>query len=285
MAHRDWQDLTSDIALVATDLDGTLIRSDQTVSDFTIDTFRRARAQDLPIIFVTGRPPRWMAPVAEATQHHGLAVCANGALVIDLVTQRVVESDPISPEVIDEIVTTLRAEVPGVAFAAEWADDGAHDESFGYEPTYVTRYENLAARQEVDVREFTRGKSVVKLLARSNEPHDHVDTFLGLAATHIEHLADITHSDSTDTLLEMSAYGVSKGSTLARLAGELGIGPANVAAAGDMPNDVSMIRWAGAGLGIQDGHDWVIEAADALIPGPHDDGIARFVAAALDKRL
>jgi hydroxymethylpyrimidine pyrophosphatase-like HAD family hydrolase len=52
-----------------------------------------------------------------------------------------------------------------------------------------------------------------------------------------------------------------------------------------MPNDVSMIRWAGAGLGIQDGHDWVIEAADALIPGPYDDGIARFVAAALDKRL
>ena len=225
-----------------------------------------------------------MLPVAEATQHHGLAVCANGALVIDLVTQRVVESDPISPDTVDEIVTILRAEVPGVAFAAEWVDDETGDEPFGYEPTYITRYENLAARREVDVREFTRGRSVVKLLARSNEPHDHVDTFLGLAAAHIEHLADITHSDSADTLLEMSAFGVSKGATLARLAGELGISATQVAAAGDMPNDVSMIRWAGAGLGIQDGHDWVIEAADALIPGPHDDGIGRFVAAVLDQR-
>ena len=284
MAHRDWQDLTSGIQLMATDLDGTLIRSDQTVSDFTVETFRRARGAGLPIIFVTGRPPRWMAPIAEATGHHGLAVCANGALVIDLVTQKVVESDPLSPEVIDEIVTTLRAEVPGVAFAAEWVDDISGDEPFGYEPTYITRYENFAARRDVEVREFTRGKSVVKLLARTTEPQDHVDTFLRVAAGHIEHLADITHSDSTDTLLEMSAYGVSKGSTLARLAGELGIAAEHVAAAGDMPNDVSMITWAGAGLGIQDGHHWVIDVADALIPGPHDDGIAQFVSAVLDQR-
>lgn len=283
MAHRDWQELTSGIRLMATDLDGTLLREDQTVSDFTIETFRRARAMDFPIIFVTGRPPRWIDPVAQATQHHGLAVCANGALVVDLVTQRVVESDPLSPEVIDEIVSTLRAEVPGVAFAAEWVGETPDEEPFGYEPTYVTRYENHAARRDVDVREFTRGKRVVKILARSNEPHDHVDTFLGLAAAHIEHLADITHSDSTDTLLEMSAYGVSKGATLARLAGEYGIPATAVAAAGDMPNDVSMISWAGAGLGVQGGHDWVLEAADALIPGPHEDGIAHFVATVLDE--
>ena len=284
MAHRDWQELTAGIHLMATDLDGTLIRSDQTVSDFTVETFRRARAMNFPIIFVTGRPPRWIAPVAEVTQHHGLAVCANGAIVVDLVTQRVVESDPIAPEIVDEIVTILRAEVPGVAFAAEWVGMTPDEEPFGYEPTYVTRYENQAARREVDIREFTRGKSVVKILARTSESHDHVDTFLGLAAEHIEHLADITHSDSTDTLLEMSAFGVSKGSTLARLAGELGIASTNVAAAGDMPNDVSMITWAGAGLGIQGGHEWVLEAADAVIPGPHEDGIAQFVAAVLDRQ-
>ena len=284
MAHRDWHELTSGIHLMATDLDGTLIRTDQTVSQYTIDTFRRAREMDFPIIFVTGRPPRWIGPVAEATQHHGLAVCANGAIVVDLVTQRVVESDPIAPEIVDEIVTILRAEVPGVAFAAEWVGLTPDEEPFGYEPTYVTRYENNDARREVDVREFTRGKSVVKILARTSETHDHVDTFLGLAAEHIEHLADITHSDSTDTLLEMSAFGVSKGATLARLAGELGIAAQHVAAAGDMPNDVSMITWAGAGLGIEGGHEWVLEAADAVIAGPHEDGIAHFVAAVLEKQ-
>ncbi len=283
MSHQDWHELTSGIQLMATDLDGTLIRPDQTVSDFTVETFRHARAMDFPIIFVTGRPPRWIGPVAEVTQHHGLAVCANGALVVDLVTQRVVESDPIAPEVVEEIVSILRAEVPGVAFAAEWVGLTPDEEPFGYEPTYVTRYENMAARRDTDVREFTRGKSVVKLLARTSEPQDHVDTFLGLAAEHIEHLTDITHSDSTDTLLEMSAFGVSKGATLARLAGELGIPAPAVAAAGDMPNDVSMISWAGVGLGVDGGHEWVMKAADAIIPGPQDDGIGQFVAAVLDQ--
>jgi hydroxymethylpyrimidine pyrophosphatase-like HAD family hydrolase len=50
-----------------------------------------------------------------------------------------------------------------------------------------------------------------------------------------------------------------------------------------MPNDVSMITWAGAGLGVEGGHEWVLQAADALIPGPQEDGIGHFVAAVLDQ--
>ena len=41
---------------------------------------------------MTGRPPRWMAPVAEATGHAGVAVCANGALLYDLHTETVLAS-------------------------------------------------------------------------------------------------------------------------------------------------------------------------------------------------
>ena len=48
---------------------------------------RRSQGRGVPVVFVTGRPPRWMAQVAERTGHTGLAVCANGALVYDLRTR------------------------------------------------------------------------------------------------------------------------------------------------------------------------------------------------------
>ena len=65
----DWLDLAAGISLVATDLDGTLLRPDTTVSAFTVDTLARARAAGLPVVVVTGRPPRWIVPVAAATGH------------------------------------------------------------------------------------------------------------------------------------------------------------------------------------------------------------------------
>ena len=80
MTDRDWRDLASGIACVATDLDGTLLRPDTTVSAATVDTLARARAASLPVVFVTGRPPRWIVPVALATGHSGLGIGANGAL-------------------------------------------------------------------------------------------------------------------------------------------------------------------------------------------------------------
>ena len=78
--------------VVATDLDGTLVRTDGTVSRRTCEAMRGGRGGRRVLVLVTGRPPRWMAPVAEATGHRGLAVCANGALLYDLHTETVVDA-------------------------------------------------------------------------------------------------------------------------------------------------------------------------------------------------
>ncbi|MDQ1721635.1 MAG: hypothetical protein QOI26_1369, partial [Pseudonocardiales bacterium] len=75
------------IKLLASDLDGTLLRSDNTVSQATRDALAAAEAAGLIVVFVTGRPPRWLHEVAEATGHRGVAVSANGALTYDLHTE------------------------------------------------------------------------------------------------------------------------------------------------------------------------------------------------------
>ena len=71
------------IKLFATDLDGTLLRPDHTVSDFTRDTIRRAVDAGIKVVFATGRPTRWLPPVIEETMHNDTIIAANGALIVD----------------------------------------------------------------------------------------------------------------------------------------------------------------------------------------------------------
>ena len=73
--------------MIASDIDGTLLRTDGTMSERTVRALRDAEDTGLTVVLCTGRPPRWMKPIAEVTGHTGLAVCANGAIVYELHTE------------------------------------------------------------------------------------------------------------------------------------------------------------------------------------------------------
>ena len=64
--------------LVATDLDGTLLRPDGSVSERT----REALRNGVDVVYATGRPPRWLPEVYEATGFEPITICANGALTL-----------------------------------------------------------------------------------------------------------------------------------------------------------------------------------------------------------
>jgi Cof subfamily protein (haloacid dehalogenase superfamily) len=251
--------------LVASDLDGTLVRSDQTVSPRTRDVLARVEESGALFVMVTGRPPRWMAPVADQTGHRGLAVCANGALVYDLHTEQVVRSSPIAPQAAADVVEALRRDVPGIAFAVEKGLDG-----FGREPSYVPRWDNgevLVAPVEELI-----AAGVVKLLARHEELGS--DDLLARARACLGDSVETTHS-STDGLLEISAAGVSKASGLASLAAEWGVAAEEVVAFGDMPNDLPMLAWAGLAVGMANAHPEVLAAVDEVTASNDDDGVAQ----------
>jgi hydroxymethylpyrimidine pyrophosphatase-like HAD family hydrolase len=88
------------------------------------------------------------------------------------------------------------------------------------------------------------------------------------------HLAEFTHSNSTDGLLEISAAGVSKAAALARFCDERGIGREDVVAFGDMPNDLPMLEWAGHGVAVANAHPEVLAAADEVTATNDDGGVA-----------
>ncbi|MCW2571407.1 MAG: Cof-like hydrolase [Frankiales bacterium] len=217
------------------------------------------------LVLVTGRPPRWMPPIVEATGHHGVAVCANGALIYDLHTATVVRHTLLSVAALAEIVAALQRDLPGIAFAVE-----RHDTGFAHEPSYRPRWDSSDAKSIRPLEELL-SDGAVKLLAR----HDGIAPDVVLATAHrsIGAIASVTHSTS-DGLLEISAKGVSKATGLASLAEEHGIDASEVVAFGDMPNDLPMLTWAGRGIAVANAHPDVLAIADEVTASNDDDGVA-----------
>ncbi|MCW2621924.1 MAG: Cof-like hydrolase [Frankiales bacterium] len=251
--------------LVATDLDGTLVGSDGKVSARNAAAVAAVERAGVPFVMVTGRPPRWMAEISRQTAHRGLAICANGALLYDLHTERVLRSSLLEEDVAVEVVTALRMVMPDIAFAVEFADTG-----FGHEPGYVPSYP-WPDRTEAHAEELVVG-GVVKLLAR--RPGMSADALLAAARDAVGDRATFTHS-SADGLLEISATGVTKATGLAAYAEELGILAADVVAFGDMPNDLPLLAWAGTGVAVANAHGDVLAAADEVTGSNDDDGVAQ----------
>lgn len=249
--------------LIATDLDGTAIRSDGTVSPRTAAAFAAVERNGAMLVFVTGRPPRWMHTVAGAVGNRGLAICANGALVYDLHTERTVESHLIAPEIVIETMARLRARLPELAFSAEYEDGFAYESDFT-----LGGWDRPAAMRPAKA---LTDRPCAKLLAL--HPAMNPDVFFRLALDLVGDLVTPTHS-SGRAMLEMSATGVTKASALADLAARNAIKAADVVAFGDMPNDLPMLLWAGTSYAVANAHPDVLAAVDYRTAANNDDGVA-----------
>lgn len=258
--------------LVATDLDGTLVRADGTVSDYTRGVLEELERRGVPVVFVTGRPLRWAEDVFEYVGGHGLAIVSNGALVWDVARNAVHLTRPIQPELGLAVCRELRAALPGTTYAVETLS------GIGLESEFLERHPVPDGARRAPIEELF-SEPALKLLARHEEltPQE----FWDLAEETVLGRLVITWS-SASALLEISAAGVTKASTLALLCEDLGIGAEDVIAFGDMPNDLPMLSWAGTAYAMAGAHPTVVEAAGHRAPGHDDDGVAQVLAGVFD---
>jgi Cof subfamily protein (haloacid dehalogenase superfamily) len=257
--------------LVATDLDGTLLRSDLTISARTLATLRRATAEGTLVALVTGRPVRWMGLVYEQLGAQVPAVCANGAVVYDPTADRSLHVTPIQPEVLADICAQIRATVPEAFFAVEIDED----RSMRHEAEYPLRWDlaDPAVRPVTSLAELT-SIPAVKLLVRAGDRDP--DQFYEVIAGCLGGLAEATHS-SYSGLVEVSAAGVTKAAGLAWLCERHQVTAAEVVAFGDMPNDLPMLAWAGRGVAVANAHAAVLAVADEVTGSNDADGVAAYL--------
>lgn len=253
--------------LIATDLDGTIVSHSGVISQRTIDVFLKAHDLGIKVFFVTGRPPRWMAEIREAFGIGG-AICANGAMLYDLLNDIVLEEWLIPVEAQQETVKRLRASIPNVSFAIE-----SH-EYYQREKAYIPRWDVGLDNVGVENIESILNPPALKMLARCSQQELTSDEMLDIALRELDGIVTVTHSNATDSLLEISAHGVSKGLTLAKIAGRLNIDAADCVAFGDNPNDFSMLGWAGRSFAMGDGHPDGARYAKGVAGPCEADGVA-----------
>ena len=254
--------------LVATDLDGTIVRSDGTISPRTVAALSRAERAGARVVLVTGRPPRFMAAAVTAFGGRGVAICSNGALIYDMRTDSVVSAHLIAPPELGEAAGRLRAAIPGIGLAIESARGLTGDASYE-----AGGWDGGGQIQRLgDAELFAR--PAAKLLGR--HPRLTADEMLALATPALAGIVNVSHSNGS-RLIEISAAGVSKGAALAEVAARQGIAPGAVVAFGDMPNDLSMLAWAGTSYAVANAHPDVLAAVDQVIASNDEDGVAQVI--------
>ncbi|MEU6090937.1 Cof-type HAD-IIB family hydrolase [Streptomyces sp. NPDC047085] len=263
--------MTTTPKLVATDLDGTLLHSDGSLSERTRAALTAASKAGIRIAFVTGRPPRCVPTLLETIGRHHI-IAANGAALYapDATT---IHISPIRSDAATELVPRLRDAVPGVPFAVEY------ETVYGHEPDYPNWSFGTFGTEPVELIDSVEdllapapGRHVLKLLA--HHPTLPLDVFHEQARRSAGNSAETTHSTGL-SLVEFSAPGVTKAATLLAWSSRLGITADEIAAFGDMPNDLPMLKAVGTSYAMANAHPDVLRTARGRTASNDEDGVAQ----------
>lgn len=265
------------IRLLVSDIDGTLVRTDKSLSDTVVTAIRRVAELGVPVSLISARPPSGVYWIAEKIGLKCVLGAFNGATIFRP-DGTIISASHLSPE---QVVNTLaRLERPSVApwlFAdGQWfvtTREGSHVpheiKAAGLEPTICTDFSRL--RDRVD-----------KIVGVSDD-HDL------LVEIEFEIRRDMagsaTVARSQPYYLDITALDGNKGDGLKALAAQFGTPLDAVAVLGDQNNDLPMFALAGLSVAMGQAPQNVREAADHVARSNDDDGVAdaieRFVLPAI----
>jgi Cof subfamily protein (haloacid dehalogenase superfamily) len=260
-------------ALIACDVDGTLFDENETITPRTREAVRAAVAAGAHFVVATGRPPRWIRPVVDALGFAPMAVCANGAVIYDPATDRVVSARTLAVDLLAELAEIATRAIPGAGLAVERIGERAHDTAtpqFVSSPGYEHAWLN-PDNTEVSITDLLSAPAIKLLIRKAGARSADMAAEL---AKHVGIEGDITYS-TNNGLVEIVPLGISKATGVEEIAKPLGISNGEVVAFGDMPNDVPMLLWAGHGVAMANAHPDVLAAADEITAPNNDDGVGR----------
>lgn len=257
--------------LIATDLDGTLLRTDGTVSLRSWLALAGARSRGIPVVAVTGRGPRLLATIRQYVGQQGLAVLAQGGYVVDLATGEELSVSSLPSAVAAKALGLIEDAVGELTIAVEEVGNltGPLRVQTGFRWPFPDPAV-LLHRAEV-----LRGDAL-KVFVRS-PTHDQ-DALLSIALDVLPpDLVEVTHAGLG--FIEICPPGVTKATGLAVAAVRHGVEAAGVLCFGDMPNDLSMFAWAGHAVAVASAHPAVLAAADSVTLSNDEDGVAAYLEA------
>ncbi len=255
------------VDLIATDIDGTMLRSDGTLSNRVKEALHHAHAAGIHVVPSTGRPLLVADDVIQALDLDNYWVFANGAITKHLERDEVVRAYWMDPTVAQGIVVDIRAAMPDAKFAIELEHGVSH------EPGFVERVPMAPYGPAIpDVLDGMHGR-IQKVLVF----HDDLDIDSLFQATDAAIEDDVVPCYTGLEFIEIAAKLTTKATALDALCIDLGVSPSAVAAFGDNHNDVAMLEWAGRAYAMGNASEDAKVAAGNVIETSDDDGLAIIV--------
>ena len=262
--------------LILTDLDGTLLRDDKSLSPANRAALVRAAAQGAEVVVATGRffggIPRELLELPFLRYF----ILMNGAKVYDRREDRVLYRSEIplaQAERVMDLLEPLDCTVDCYQNDVGWMERRYFDHLDYYVTDPVSRAMVRSHRRPVDdLRAQVRagGDTVQKMQAY----FPHLELRPQVMALLRREVPGVVQSISLPTNLELNAAGATKGAALAALCRALGVDPLDTAAFGDGTNDVSMLAAAGVGVAMANGAPETRQAADLVTASNQEDGVA-----------
>jgi hydroxymethylpyrimidine pyrophosphatase-like HAD family hydrolase len=206
----------------------------------------------------------------------GEAICCNGAMLYDLMNDVVLEEWMISVEEQLEVIRRMRIAMPEMSFAVE-SNDHYHRE-IAYVPKWDVGLDNVGIEKIEDAIK----RPALKILGRCSNHEFTSDEMVEVAHRELKDIVTVTHSTSRDSLIEISALNISKGTALAMMAKRLGLTADDCVSFGDNPNDFSMLQWTARSYAMSDGHPDAPLFAKGVAEACTADGVAKIIEELLD---
>jgi Cof subfamily protein (haloacid dehalogenase superfamily) len=254
------------------DMDGTLLRSDHSVSDETIQTIQALTGKGVAVILVSARPFNAVLPTF---RHIGLPASAP---VITLNGSYIVENDTPVFQTMIPLETTVRVTEEVRPFKAtityylqrEWFSEikdawTDHEQKITDIPIQTGPIGSL-------VKDWQLRKTAPNKMMVMGEPDN---------IAHIQkHLRSLYNGrlniyPSKETYLEVMDSRGSKSNAVKYISERLGLAPAEIIAMGDNYNDVEMIQFAGVGVAMGNAPDDIKAVADYVTDTNNNDGVRK----------
>lgn len=277
--------LNRPVAFIATDVDGTLVQSDKTISPASIAALRRAMDMGVKVAIASGRAYNEMFEIFEKLPEMRYFICTNGALVMDRARDICLYRESFDKSLALSLVKKLMAY--GVYVEAYM---GHHIWGMAMPEEQLPYFFNDHVRPLI-LASRTFVPDLLERMVEADRGPEKIQIFFGDPAMEQRILKDFEIREGFDVLqssegnLEFVMLHNTKGTAVEALAKQWRLEPDQVMTIGDSHNDISMLSYADISVAMGNADEIVHQIAHYGTDSNDRDGLAKAVEAVLDENL
>lgn len=262
--------------ILALDIDGTLLNTKKEITPAVGGAIAALQDRGIPVLIASGRPAQGIRHVAEALnmkERGGYILSFNGGKITDCKTGEAVYSNPVSSLYYKEVIdyaNTLNASIltyDGEYIITEKPDNKYVDVESTVVKMPVKKVDSLydtIIKDNVAVDKFLIVGEPEYMMSKVDEMAEHFKGRLNVF-------------QSEPFFIEVVPLGIDKAASLEVLLGRLGMTREELVACGDGRNDVTMVKYAGMGVAMENACEEVKAASDYITASCDEDGVARVI--------